>query len=107
MKNIMRFLSLILVIIMLFSSLSVNMFAKAVAEGEKVEEEITDTEIAQVPSTVTERGMQFKIDNLEDVKTIRYAYGEYETEKDIKYGEMAVSHSAKILRKRGDSCTLQ
>ncbi|MBR5515912.1 MAG: leucine-rich repeat domain-containing protein, partial [Clostridia bacterium] len=58
-------------------------------------------------STVTERGMQFKIDNLEDVKTIRYAYGEYETEKDIKYGEMAVSHSAKILRKRGDSCVLQ
>ncbi|MBR5515636.1 MAG: leucine-rich repeat domain-containing protein, partial [Clostridia bacterium] len=61
----------------------------------------------ETPSTVTERGMQFKIDNLEDVKTIRYAYGEYETEKDIKHGEMAVSHSAKILRKRGDSCVLQ
>ncbi len=58
-------------------------------------------------SSVTEKGMQFKIDNLESVKTIRYAYGEYETEKDIKYGENAVSHSGKILRKRGDSCVLQ
>ncbi|MBE6687041.1 MAG: leucine-rich repeat domain-containing protein [Ruminococcaceae bacterium] len=58
-------------------------------------------------STVTKKGMQFKIDNLESVKSIRYAYGDYDTEKDIKYGADSVSHSAKNLRKRGDSCVLQ
>ena len=58
-------------------------------------------------ASVKEKGMQFEISNLEAVKSIRYAYGEYDTEKDIKYGESAVSHSAKTLRKRGDSCTLQ
>ncbi len=58
-------------------------------------------------SSVTEKGMQFKIENLESVKSIRYAYGEYDSEKDIKYGVDSVSHSAKTLRKRGENCTLQ
>lgn len=58
-------------------------------------------------STVTERGMQFRIENLESVKSIRYAYGDYDTEKDIKYGTDSVSHSGKTLRNKGDSCTLQ
>ena len=57
--------------------------------------------------SVKEKGMQFEISNLEAVKSIRYAYGEYDTEKDIKYGVDSVSHSAKTLRTRGDSCTLQ
>ncbi len=117
MKKIKQILSSFLVMVMLLSSLSINMTANTteaadineeeIAVSEKVEEEVIDTELAEAPSTVTEKGMQFKIDNLEDVKTIRYAYGEYETEKDIKYGVDSVSHSAKILRKRGNSCTLQ
>ena len=124
-----RLLSIILVMIMLLSS-SVNMTANAgeeesiggeeiatageveniteeIATAEKTEEDIIDTETAETPSTVTEKGMQFRIENLQDVKSIRYAYGEYETEKDIKYGEDSVSHSAKTLRTRGDFCILQ
>ena len=125
-----RLLSIILVMIMLLSS-SVNMTANAgeeesiggeeiatageveviggeeVVAAEKIEEDIIDTETAEVPSVVTEKGMQFRIENLQDVKSIRYAYGEYETEKDIKYGEDSVSHSAKTLRTRGNSCVLQ
>ena len=116
MKNFRCFLSSILVIVMLLSS-SVNITANAdeaeavegetVATAERIEDEVIDTETAEAPSVVTERGMQFRIENLEDVKSIRYAYGEYETEKDIKYGVDSVSHSAKTLRTRGDSCTLQ
>jgi len=57
--------------------------------------------------SVKEKGMQFIIDNLEAVKSIRYAYGEYNNERGIKYGEDAVSHSGKTLRNKGNSCTLQ
>jgi len=76
------------------------------AAAQREDEELGE-DIAEAPSTVTEKGMQFKIDNLQDVKSIRYAYGEYDTEKDIKYGADSVSHSAKTLRTRGDSCILQ
>jgi len=121
MKGFKRGLSLTLTIVMLLSSLSVNMTVNADEASEVIEEdvviaetavqreddEIIDTELPEAPSTVTEKGMQFKIDNLQDVKSIRYAYGEYDTEKDIKYGADSVSHSAKNLRKRGDSCVLQ
>ena len=116
MKSFKQILSSILVIVMLLSS-SVNMTVNAgeaeavggaeVVTAEKTEDEVIDTETAEVPSVVTEKGMQFKIESLENVKSIRYAYGEYETEKDIKYGIDSVSHSAKTLRTRGDSCTLQ
>ncbi|MBE6687039.1 MAG: leucine-rich repeat domain-containing protein [Ruminococcaceae bacterium] len=120
MRNIKYVLSLILVMAILLSSLSVNMTVNADEASEVIEEDvvIADTaaqreddeledDIAEAPSTVTEKGMQFKIDNLQDVKSIRYAYGEYDTEKAIKYGADSVSHSAKNLRKRGDSCVLQ
>ena len=110
-----RLLSIVIVMVMLLSS-SINITVNAgeaenvteeAAATERIEDEVIDTETAEAPSVVTERGMQFKIENLQDVKSIRYAYGEYETEKDIKYGIDSVSHSAKTLRTRGDSCTLQ
>ncbi|MBE6573391.1 MAG: leucine-rich repeat domain-containing protein [Ruminococcaceae bacterium] len=115
MKSFNKCMSFILALVMLISALSVNVFAgedvtnveKATEVAQREDDDITETEIAEEPSTVTEKGMQFRIENLEDVKSIRYAYGEYETEREIKYGEDAVSHSGKTLRKRGDSCTLQ
>ena len=85
MKRINRLLSIILVMIMLISS-SVSMTVNAdeaeaiggeeIATAEKIEEDIIDTETAEAPSVVTEKGMQFKIENLQDIKSIRYAYGE-------------------------------
>ena len=118
MKVFNRILSSFLSTVMLLSAFSVYAEEARVSENEivsdkeimlteKVEEDVIDTEIAEAASTVTEKGMQFKIENLEDVKSIRYAYGEYETEKDIKYGEDSVSHSGKTLRNKGNSCTLQ
>ncbi|MBE6687054.1 MAG: hypothetical protein E7591_07460 [Ruminococcaceae bacterium] len=48
----------------------------------------------------TENGLQIKIGNLEGVKVIRTAYGEYDTMGDIKRAEGSRSFNAKVIGNR-------
>ena len=55
----------------------------------------------------TGNGLQLKVGNLEGVKVIRTAYGEYNTPGEIKRAEGARAFTAKTVLKNGDEYAIQ
>jgi len=57
--------------------------------------------------TFAPNGLQLKVGNLEGIKVIRTAYGEYKTPGEIKRAEGARAFTASTIAKSGDNYTIQ
>jgi len=69
--------------------------------------EFITVELTVTEPTFTANGLQLKVGNLDGVKVIRTAYGEYNTPGEIKRAQGARAFTAKTIAKSGDEYTIQ
>jgi len=71
------------------------------------EHEFITFEVTVTEPTFTGNGLQLTVGNLDDIKVIRTAYGEYNTPGDVKRAEGARAFTAKTVLKGLDEYTVQ